>query len=1760
MDQQLRFTAPELYHHSGAWCRVTQGAPKWDGLDFEPCFRIRLFDGYIPIAFLAISTSFFVFRLIVALASHISRRRIALYQPVPTSDRALSSKTSEGSRPIALAEARVLQHVAKSESPDWSDPLTQRELLGSSEAVKLAEASAALESNLGTPLAVPRAIWGCKKDLLAVASSAAITGLCAWKVVLAYRRHVDGRAWVVFELAAWAWALILALVKLSFGIRHRLFAIRHPDAPHRATSPFYTTLERHLIPFYVVYSGATAFVGLRSAVLDHSASPSRLTDEHLRVEAALFAVTTALFLLDFFSARPSRYSSRSKRAQKANKTSPRPPPPEMNASLFSLATFSHMDGFLLKSAFPRAFKGETISANNVPDLRPDDKTARVLLSYRQSLRRLDSRLARLPRFIRRIALRDEDGVEELGLTWKLIYHFWPMLVVQISWAILPVLVNGVPPVMLNQILSAIAARSRGEHIPNHVLLLYAWITFVATIVVSIGRSLSLFLGRRICIRLRSIIVGEVFTKALRRKDQAGHSSIDKATVEADSEGSVPQSAEIPTVKVSDENGESQVASKELSQLEEELDKASSGKIMNLISSDTYQLSEVCAYLHFVCSEMPGTMIVSIYLLYRLLGISAFVAIAILLLLIPVQGQVSSLFNRYQLRLLAAADQRLALATEVIGQIRIVKFFAWEKSFLKRMDATRQKELSALWKRALTIVASTFMAFGAPIFVSVSVFVFHTKVLKKDLTAETAFTALVLLQILRAPLETIGDMLVHILQANVSLRRIDEYLHEQETQKYAVLAEAPATSKTKVGFVDATFTWGDEAQAREDSSVFRLRDLDLDFPDGQLSIVLGPVGSGKSTLLLSLLGETNRLSGSAYLPSPVIRSTDLDPSLLTDTTAYAAQTPWLQSATIRENIVFGAMFNQRRYEAVLEACALNPDLAQFELGDETEVGEKGTVLSGGQKARISLARAIYSSAKVVLLDDVLSAVDSHTAQHLVERCLRGKLMRHRTCILVTHAVDLCLPSAGFVVSLDQGTVVTAGKPDGADFRATLEATRHDQPLVSESSITIEELADGAPDEEQAAERKRRMEQLKLVKEESRSEGSVKREVYATYIRAFGGWGVLVAVLTVYGAAQLADIAVTLTLRYWAGSFEERQTSTLSFLALGGPAMRLHSAVRHIVPSVPNVTILSASPVASGTVAAEQGRSPDYWLGMYCLAALVNIILANARAAFFFWRGLKASSTLYSQLITRILGARTRFFDSTPSGRILNRLSRDVQVIDQDLPTSGMFWTYEVLAALAIVVVISLNLPAFLIFSVVITLAYSFLGQLYVTSSRELKRLESVSKSPIFSVFGEALQGVATIRAYGDASRFMTQIFGLLDTNNRPFFNLWLANRWLSLRVDAFGGLVALIAVVFITYTPSIDAALAGFILSFAVSFQDRLLWVVRLSADLEVQANSVERIQEYLDIDQESQGGIKPPAIWPTRGGSISVKKLTASYAPELDPVLKGVSFEVMGGEKVGIVGRTGSGKSSLALSFFRFIEPSSGNITIDGLNINTLRLEDLRSRLTIVAQEAALFAGTLRFNLDPFDEHDDRDVWDALRRVQMAAPGASGITPKPTPRPTPGPSRAASIKDDDSDTIAAEEADRFVVKSLDMQVKEGGKNFSAGQRQLLALARGILKLKSSSILILDESTASLDSATDERIQQTIRDEMADATILCIAHRLRTIIDYDKVLVLDHGVVLEYDSPSNLLAQEDSSFAGLCRKSGEYDVLKKMAEEAEQARR
>ncbi|GAA5950453.1 hypothetical protein JCM3765_004553 [Sporobolomyces pararoseus] len=1720
MVDQLTFQTAREVSRSQLWC-IPESKDVWNGVDFEDCWRRRLFDGLIPLLFLSLSLLSLSVHLVRFLLKLKSRNRHSKkYLPIPP----LSQNVKGPASAISIAENQVILKTVKKESPDFASPATQKELLGDAASIDL-EVEDSSDRIEGFTLRLgARAVWGSKKDLLNVVGAGAMVALTVTKLVNGLKSQEDGAGWTAFETTAWVWTFVLSIVKFCLSFSHRLFAISHPTLSHRNLPVFYGTLERHIIPFFMFYSTLTAFFDLRTALIvcyDRASAPTSSERFNLSIEASLFAVSTFIFLVEIFAPRPSRFSSRSSRL--SSKFSPIPPSPEMHASLFSLATFSWLEAFQLRATFPSLTNSPPLTIETTPDLRPDDKTARVFLTYRLSLQRLDKLIRRLPSPVKR--LLKIESVDSLGLTGRLLYHFMPELLAQQLWALVRVALNGAPPLFLQGILAHLARRQRNEESPTHVAVLYAWGLFITTIVGALGSSQALYIGRRICIRLRSIIISEAFTKALRRKDQAGSSAPKK---EEEAEGDVPE-------EISKAEEES---TKEASEDDSETS-ASSGKIINLISVDTYRVSEVCAYLHFLASEMPLSIVVIVYLLFRLLGWSAIAGVITLVVLLPIQTQIASLYNRYQEQLLAAADARLTLATEVITQVRIVKYFGWESKMSEKMDETRKKELNALWKRALTMVVSQSLMFGAPVLVGAATFTFHTKVLKQDLTAETAFTALALFNVLRSPLEAFTDMFVNVLQAYVSLKRIDKFLAEEETHKYSVLSD-PSEDDPKIGFVDASFTWADEEKAREDPTVFRVSGLDFEFPQEALSIILGPVGSGKTSLLMSLLGETNRLSGSAFLPSPVIRTISTNPAVLTDSTALATQQPFLLSASIRDNILFGAGMNEKRYKSVLEACALEPDLKQFELGDDTEVGERGTVLSGGQRARLSLARAIYSSAKVVLLDDVLSAVDSHTAQHLVEKCLTGKLMRHRTCILVTHSVDLCLPYASFFVSMDNGTVVSSGATGTLTPRTIQKLGQTDEDgrkLADASAFTIEALAEGETDEgalrQREEERKKRVEKLKLVKDETQSQGAVSAQVYLLYIRALGGFTWLLIIVFVYVLAQVSEVAVNLALRYWAQSYDTIETSAKSIF----------------VSSVRSPLVHSVRDDRS-----DSRHNPDFWLVVYCVLALVSMLLSSARVAFFLWRGVCASKTIYRMLISRILGARIRFFDSTPTGRILNRLSKDTETIDQDISTTGSYFLFEIFAVIGTVLTISFALPKFLPAAAFISLLYWFLGLMYRASSRELKRTESVTKSPIFSLFGEALSGVSTIRAYGDGQRFMEQIFSLLDTNNRPFFVLWGVNRWLSVRVDVYGALVALLSALFIIFAPRMDPSLAGFIMSFALAFQERILWLVRLFSTMEVNANSLERVEEYMSVDQESKGGVAPPAHWPSVSSSIKVKKLTASYAPELPPVLKDVSFEVKGGEKVGIVGRTGSGKSTLGLSFFRFIEPTSGCIEIDGIDINTLKLHHLRSAITIVAQDSALFAGSLRFNLDPFNQYEDSALWDVLRRVQMASPNLS----------TPAVSLPSiDAESDEEGTVTLDDTEeRYVVKTLSMEVKEGGKNFSAGQRQLLALARGMLKLKysSSGILILDESTASLDHATDEQIQHTIREEMSDATILCIAHRLRTIIDYDKVLLLDHGVVLEYDTPLNLLMDEKSSFAALCEKSGELETLREMAEKKEASRR
>lgn len=982
--------------------------------------------------------------------------------------------------------------------------------------------------------------------------------------------------------------------------------------------------------------------------------------------------------------------------------------------------------------------------------------------------------------------------------------------------------------------------------------------------------------------------------------------------------------------------------------------------------------------------------------------------------------------------------------------------------------------------------------------------------------------------LRGPLEALPDMFVNVLSSLVSLKRIDKFLNEVETSKYDQLLPPTGESLPDlnfIGFQHATFTYSEDEAEISAGRAFALRNINVKFPRNKFSIIAGPVGSGKTTLLLSLLGETRQIFGRTYMPCAVARSLiPTDPLTgLSETVAYCPQAPWLLGATIKENILFGQPFIEARYHAVIKACALEADLAIFEYDDETEVGEKGTSLSGGQKARVALARALYSPARYLLLDDVLSAVDAHTAKHLYKYCLKGPLTKHRTVILVTHAVSLCLPGAAMAVGLKDGHVVASGSAEemrnSGLFDEELAPSGTQTPVEKDieeeeeaSSPVVEEIDEESRQNKIAEIRAKQEKKALHANIETYGKGNVGSKAYKLYITSFAATvGGLVIYWCIYlflcASARGLDVTSTAWLREWASSYGQARQEFLND--------------------------------------DEQQRRTRFYLLIYGALAVLYVVISISRDIVTLYGSMQASRSIYRRLIQTITGARPQWFDRTPIGRIMNRLSKDVETVDGDIATQLVFLTDVCLQTVVIILVACYTIPLFTIVSIFVVLAYWLIGALYIVSSRDLKRLESITRSPIFTLVGEALSGAVVIRAYGDASRFTRHCLRLIDKTNRPFYFLWCENRWLSIRVDCVATIVSFFMATFLILDRSVDSALAGFTLSFTIQLVDSVLWVIRTYTTLEIAANSVERVDEYLELESEKLEGVPAPAVWPSRDGSLVVDNLSVRYAPELPLVLKNVSFKVEAGEKIGICGRTGSGKSSLALALFRFLEAEAGKILVDGVDLSAIRLRDIRQRLTIIPQESQLFSGTVRFNLDPFQQFEDDVLWDALERCRLAAPRRF--------------SQSMDISRD-SPQVDNQEGERTaVVTSLNMQVEQGGKNFSAGQKQLLALARGLLKLRQSNLVVLDESTASLDAGSDAAVQRTIQAEMKDATLLVIAHRIRGIVSFDKVLVLDAGALIEFDRPAKLMRQQGSAFRDLCLRSGEFELLLQMADEAERQR-
>ncbi|CCK70379.1 bile acid-transporting ATPase YBT1 KNAG_0E01120 [Huiozyma naganishii CBS 8797] len=1313
-----------------------------------------------------------------------------------------------------------------------------------------------------------------------------------------------------------------------------------------------------------------------------------------------------------------------------------------------------------------------------------------------------------------------------GLAYKLLKYFFNYLILQAFWACLGGFFSFVPTILLKRILEYVEDQSSA---PANLAWFYVISMFACKIIVALADGQALFFGRRVCIRIKSIIISEIYSKALKKRVSMAPSKNSADSPNAENEFEDPQERnEEESINADEESGSN----------------AKLGTIINLMAIDAYKISEICAYLHFFAEAIVMTVI-ALVLLYRLIGNAAILGTVIILVLLPVNFKLATLLGDYQKLTLGETDKRIHKLNEALQSIRIIKFFSWENNFERDIMEIRERELQMLIKRTLAWVMGGFVWFVTPSIVTTASFAWYIYVQGEVLTTPVAFTALSLFTLLRDPLDRVSDMLSFAIQSKVSLERVGAFLSEAETEKYEQLTVD--NEGKKLAFDNSTTSWD------TNGSGFKLRNLNIDFKVGKLNVVIGATGSGKTSLLMALLGEMHICQGRIIVPSLEPRSSlTANSDGFTNSIAYCSQAAWLLNDTVRNNILFNSSFDENRYHKVVEACGLKRDFDILKAGDLTEIGEKGITLSGGQKQRISLARALYSDSKHLLLDDCLSAVDSHTASWIYDNCITGPLMVGRTCILVSHNIALTLRNAELVVILEDGRVKDQGDPlnlfdkgllgeDELVKSSILSRNASMATIGNAKNATNGKSASNGPNKKTEREERSdadRTEEGKLIDEEKKAGGVVSPEVYKWYIRIFGGLKVITFMASLFVLAQIADIAQSYWVRGWVANNTVREMYT--YLKDLFP---IRSSVNtHVTKFLPLSSVdatISSKFLSNSRTSSE--HSTKYYLIMYFMIGLTGATVGSLKTFLTYIFGINASRKIFAMLLNKVIHSKLRFFDTTPIGRIMNRFSKDIESVDQELTPylTGAFYSF--VECFSTIILISWITPQFFVVAILISIMYYLVGYFYMAGSRELKRLDSITKSPIYQHFSETLVGVTTIRAFGDEMRFLKENLFKIDENNKPFFYLWVANRWLSFRIDMIGSFVVFGAGVFILADiKNIDSGMAGISLTYAISFTEGALWLVRFYSEVEMNMNSVERIKEYMSVEQEPYD-IKdeivrtPPTVWPDEG-KIEVNDLSLRYAANLPRVIKNVSFTVEPNSKVGVVGRTGAGKSTIITALFRFLDPESGYIKIDNMDITTIPLTRLRRAITIIPQDPTLFAGTLKFNLDPYDEYNDKDIFAALTRVNLVSGEELN-----------GETTAVS----DQGSMHSNNENRFL--DLSNEITEGGGNLSQGQRQLICLARSLLR--NPKILLLDEATASIDYESDARLQATIRGEFGNSTILTIAHRLRSVIDYDKILVMDAGEVIEYDHPYSLLLNRNSEFYKMCESSGELDTLTEMAKEA-----
>ncbi|KAI0547309.1 P-loop containing nucleoside triphosphate hydrolase protein [Xylaria curta] len=1188
---------------------------------------------------------------------------------------------------------------------------------------------------------------------------------------------------------------------------------------------------------------------------------------------------------------------------------------------------------------------------------------------------------------------------------------------------------------------------------------------------SLGTNHFIYRGMMIGGQVRAVLISLIFEKSMviSGRAKAGGKALTNGSAEQQSDGAKEDNKEEKSEK-DKKAGKQGIAGDGVGW--------SNGRVVNLMSVDTYRLDQSSALFHIIWTA-PIQCVITLVVLLVNLSYSALAGFAVLVIGIPALTRaIRSLFRRRGL-INKVTDQRVSLTQEILQSVRFVKYFGWEGAFMKRLEEVRDREIHGIQVLLAIRNAINSVSLSLPIYASFLSFITYS-LTDHGLAPAEVFSSLALFNGLRLPLNLLPLVIGSVVDAWSSMKRIQDYMLSEDQEDAAVLKPE---SEDAVEIIDASFTWertptqennkADPASKKgapkkgskqstktekgaetsesnsdtastlvEEREPFKLENLNLAIGRKELIAVIGSVGSGKTSLLAALAGDMRKTSGEVVLGA---------------SRAFCPQYAWIQNASVRNNILFGKDMNREWYKEVIKACALQPDLDMLPDGDATEIGERGITVSGGQKQRLNIARAIYFDADIVLMDDPLSAVDAHVGRHIMDNAILG-LLKDKCRILATHQLWV-LNRCDRIVWMDGGKIRAVDTFDKLmenepGFKHLMETTAvHEKKDEDEVAVEVKPAEKG----------KKKKKGQGLMQAEERAVSSVPWSVYANYVRASGSIFNALFVFLVLIIAQGGNIATSLWLSYWTGD--------------------------------------------------KFGYSQAVYIGVYAALGTGQAIFLFIFAILLTIFGTRASKALLHQAVVRTLRAPMSFFDTTPLGRITNRFSRDVDVMDNNLVDAMRMYFLTVITIISVFALIIAFFYYFAIALVPLALIFVLAASYYRASAREVKRFESVLRSVVFAKFSEGISGVASIRAYGLQGRFVSDLRNAIDEMNSAYYLTFSNQRWLSVRLDLIGNLLVFTTgILVVTSRFSVPPSIGGLVLSYILSIVQMLQFAVRQLAEVENGMNAVERLLHYgTQLEEEApEHTIDVRPSWPEKG-EIVFDNVEMRYRANLPLVLKGLSIHVGGGERIGIIGRTGAGKSSIMSTLFRLVEISGGHITIDGIDIATIGLHDLRSRLAIIPQDPTLFHGTVRSNLDPFSEHSDLELWSALRQADLVSADA-------------GPN------DKDPGRI-----------HLDSVVEEDGLNFSLGQRQLMALARALVR--GSRIIVCDEATSSVDMETDDKIQKTMAEAFKGRTLLCIAHRLRTIIGYDRICVMDAGRIAELGTPLELWEIEGGIFRGMCERSG-----------------